>query len=155
MDYLTEFPYYKSSKNILTCISRNVWRCFIRLCNMIQGWHCQGQISNLLAKQIIEQHGRCFTRTRYWLPFASTWVDPWCLGWVRVGLLIALDFCAVLFFFVLFVFILCLVYPMLPVSLNCSFLIAFRFSLTFILNIFVKEHVRLLLCIFKKKEIIR
>jgi hypothetical protein len=47
------------------------------------------------------------------------------------------------------------VYPMLPVSLNCSFLIAFRFSLTFILNIFVKEHVRLLLCIFKKKEIIR
>ena len=99
MDYLTEFPYYKSSKNILTCISRNVWRCFIRLCNMIQGWHCQGQISNLLAKQIIEQHGRCFTRTRYWLPFASTWVDPWCLGWVRVGLFIALDFCAVMFFF--------------------------------------------------------
>jgi hypothetical protein len=84
MDYLTEFPYYKSSKHILTCISRNAWRCFIRLCNMIQGWHCQGQISNLLAKQIIEQHGRCFTRTRYWLPFASTWVDPWWMGtcWV-------------------------------------------------------------------------
>ena len=58
-------------------------------------------------------------------------------------------------FFALFVFILCLVYPMLPVSLNCSFLIAFRFSLTFIWNIFVKEHVRLLLCIFKKKEIIK
>ena len=26
-------------------------------------------------------------------------------------------------FFVLFVFVLCLVYPMLPVSLNCSFLL--------------------------------
>ena len=34
--------------------------------------------------------------------------------------------------FVLFVFVLCLVYPMLPVSLKCSFLIAPPVSLTFI-----------------------
>ena len=33
---------------------------------------------------------------------------------------------------VLFVFVLCLVYPMLPVSLDCPFLIALSVSLTFI-----------------------
>jgi len=33
-------------------------------------------------------------------------------------------FCVVLFCFVLFVLVLCLVFPMLPVSLDCSFLIA-------------------------------
>ena len=47
-------------------------------------------------------------------------------------LLIVLVFCVV--FFVLFVFILCLEYPMLPVSLDCPFLIS-RFSLTFMCNI--------------------
>jgi hypothetical protein len=36
-------------------------------------------------------------------------------------------------FFVLFVFVSSLVHPLLPVSMVCSFLIALRFSLTFIL----------------------
>jgi hypothetical protein len=48
-----------------------------------------------------------------------------------------LFFCVVLF--VLFVFVLCLVFPMLPVFLNCPFLIALSVSLTFI-------------CIMKKKN---
>jgi hypothetical protein len=33
-------------------------------------------------------------------------------------------------FFVLFVFVLCLVYPMLPVSLDCPFLIFFTLYMT-------------------------
>ena len=33
--------------------------------------------------------------------------------------------------FVLFVLVLCLVYPMLPVSLNCLFFIPFRYYLTY------------------------
>ena len=41
--------------------------------------------------------------------------------WVESAFLIFLVFCVVIF--VLFVFILCLVYQMLPVSLNCLFLI--------------------------------
>ena len=47
-------------------------------------------------------------------------------------LLIFLVFCVVLCFGVLFVFILCVVCPMLPVSLECPFLIAPSVSLTFI-----------------------
>jgi hypothetical protein len=35
-------------------------------------------------------------------------------------------------------FVLCLVYPMLLVSLNCPFLIALRYSLTFIYYIFIE-----------------
>jgi len=44
--------------------------------------------------------------------------------------LIFLAFCVVLF--VLFVFVLCLVYPMLPLSLDRPFLIVRRFYATFI-----------------------
>ena len=39
-------------------------------------------------------------------------------------LLIFLIFCVVLCFCVLFVFVLCLMYPMLPFSLDCPFVIA-------------------------------
>ena len=66
---------------------------------------------------------------------ASIWVHfPFLVGSV---LFIFLVFCVVLF--VLFVFVLCLVFPMLPVFLNCPFLIALSVSLTFI-------------CIMKKKS---
>jgi hypothetical protein len=51
------------------------------------------------------------------LPFISTCVHPRLL--VGSVLLIVLVFCV----FPLFVFVLCLVYPMLPVSLDCPFLI--------------------------------
>ena len=54
------------------------------------------------------------------VPFADAWVH---FRFLLVAvLLIVLDFFVV--FFVLFVFILCHVYSMLPVSLDCSFLIA-------------------------------
>jgi hypothetical protein len=65
---------------------------------------------------IYELHGRRLKRGRNCLPFASTWINP--LFWTMV--LMFLVFC-VLF---CFVFILCVVYPMLPVSLHCPFLIA-------------------------------
>ena len=55
-------------------------------------------------------------------PFASTWVHSRCL--VGSVLLICLAFCVVLWFCVFFAFCLCLVCPMLQVSLNCLFLIA-------------------------------
>jgi len=40
--------------------------------------------------------------------------------------------CCVFFYFVLFVFELCLVYPMSPISMDCLFLVAPSVSLTFI-----------------------
>jgi hypothetical protein len=51
---------------------------------------------------------------------------------VRSVLLIILVLCVVLF--ALFVFVLCLMYPMLPVSLYCQFLVwlTIKFTLTFI-----------------------
>ena len=48
-------------------------------------------------------------------------------------------------FFALFVFILCVVYPMLPVSLDCPFLIAPSVFLSFIVNNLLSFFV--LLCI--------
>jgi hypothetical protein len=64
-----------------------------------------------------------FTPGIWWgscLSFESTWVHPrYLVGFV---LFIVLVFCVV--FFVLFVLVLCRVYPMLPVSLDCPFLIA-------------------------------
>jgi len=55
-----------------------------------------------------------YKKQKLLIPFASTWVHPrFLLGSV---LLFFLMFCIV-FCFVLFVFVLCLVYPMLPVSL--------------------------------------
>ena len=47
-------------------------------------------------------------------------------------LLIVLVICVVFLNFVLFVFELCLVYPMSPISLDCLFLVAPSVSLTFI-----------------------
>ena len=52
--------------------------------------------------------------------FASTWADPRIL--VGSVLLICLVFCVLLFG--LLVFVLCLVYPMLSVALDCPFLLA-------------------------------
>jgi hypothetical protein len=60
------------------------------------------------------------TFDRNFLPLVSTCVHPQFL--VGSELLIFLVFCVV--FLVLFVLVLYLVYPMLPVSLDCPFLIA-------------------------------
>ena len=62
------------------------------------------------------------------LSFAGDWVHRRFLA--GSSLLIFLALCVVVF--VLFVFVLCLVYPMLPVSLNYLLVIAPSFSLTFI-----------------------
>ena len=70
---------------------------------------------------VYEQHGGCLIRRRNCLPFASTWVHFQFL--VRSMLIIFVVFDVVLCFFVLFVFVLCLVCPMLPVSLDFPFLI--------------------------------
>jgi len=56
----------------------------------------------------------CFSTS--YVPFGSTWV----FGGVRVAHPFSFLCCV----FVLFVFVLCPVYPMLPVSLDCPFLIA-------------------------------
>ena len=42
-------------------------------------------------------------------------------GWVRVAHLFSFQYCV---FFILFVFSLCLLYPVLPVSLDCPFLVS-------------------------------
>ena len=44
------------------------------------------------------------------------------LTWYCLHIVVSNAYCAV--FFILFVFVLCLVYPMLPVSLDCPLLIA-------------------------------
>jgi len=62
------------------------------------------------------------------LPFAGACVHPWFL--VVSVLLIVLVFCVG--FFVLFVLVLCLVHPMMTVSLDCPFLIAPSVFSTFI-----------------------
>jgi hypothetical protein len=62
------------------------------------------------------------------LSFAGDWVHRRFLAGSALFIFLAL--CIVLF--VLFVFALCLVYPMLPVSLNYLLVIAPSFSLTFI-----------------------
>ena len=71
-------------------------------------------------KQQDKNHGGRLIRNRNCLHFERIWVHPQFL--VGSMLLILLVFCVV--FFVLFVFVLYLVYPMLPVSLDCPFLIA-------------------------------
>ena len=55
----------------------------------------------------------------WWSLCGSTWVHPWCL--VESVWLIFLVFCVV---FLFFVFVLRLVFPMLPVSLDCPFVIS-------------------------------
>ena len=47
-------------------------------------------------------------------------VSPYVFGGVRVARLCSFQGCV----FALFVFVVCLVYPMLPVSMDCPFLIA-------------------------------
>jgi hypothetical protein len=66
---------------------------------------------------IYELHGRRLKRGRNCLPiFASTWVHSLFWSMVLMFLVFCVLFC--------FVFILCVVYPMLPVSLHCPSLIA-------------------------------
>ena len=65
-------------------------------------------------------HGLCLIRDMNWLSFARSWVQPRML--VMFMLLIVLGFFAV--FFALLVFVLFLVYPTLPVFLDCPLLIA-------------------------------
>jgi hypothetical protein len=65
-------------------------------------------------------HGGCYIRTRNCLPFASTWLYPRFV--CRVHVAYHLIFCAVFFF--LLVFVLFLVCPMLPMSVDCPFVIA-------------------------------
>jgi len=69
---------------------------------------------------ILVLHGGCLIRSRNCLSFASTWVHP--DVWWGTCCSSFLVFCVV--FFVLFFFVLYLVYPILPVSLDCQFLIA-------------------------------
>ena len=74
--------------------------------------------------------GGCLLRSKNCLAFASTWVHLQVL--VRSVMLIPLVFCVVFYVLcfmcyvlcVLFVVVLCIVCPMLPVSLDCSFLIS-------------------------------
>jgi hypothetical protein len=69
---------------------------------------------------------RCLIRGRNCLPFANTWFHRWFCRRICVAHLFS--FCVVLcFLFCLFVFVLCLVYTMLPVSLVCPFLISLPF----------------------------
>jgi hypothetical protein len=42
--------------------------------------------------------------------------------------------------FVLFVFVFCFVYPVLPVSLDCPFWLSFRYSLTFIYSCYLPSY---------------
>ena len=63
----------------------------------------------------------------------SIYIDPWFL--MGSMLFISLVFCVVFLF--LLVSVPCLVYPMLSLSLDCQFLIALRFSLTFISNLII------------------
>ena len=71
---------------------------------------------------LYQWHGGCLLRSRHCLSFSNTWVHPAFFDGVRVA-----QFC--LFYVVdcfvfLFVFVLCLAYPMLPVFLDCPFFIA-------------------------------
>ena len=79
----------------------------------------------------LEQPGGCLIRCNNCLPYASTWILPQFFGEVRVTNLFSL-LCCVMFYVlsVLFIFILCVVYPMLTVSLDCPLLITLQFSLT-------------------------
>ena len=78
------------------------------------------------------KHGRCLVRGRSCLPFANIWVHARFYGGVRVAHLFSFLCCC---FFALSVFILCLVHPMLPVSLDSPFLIVPSVSLTFVKDI--------------------
>ena len=71
---------------------------------------------------IYDSHSGCLIRSMNCLPFVSMWIRPQLL--VGSMLLIFLIFCAGLRFCVLFVCVLCLVCPVLPVSLDCLILIA-------------------------------
>jgi hypothetical protein len=77
-------------------------------------------IFKLLFFQYKQQDKKRLIRNRNCLHFERIWVHPQFL--VGSMLLMLSVFCVV--FFVLFVFVLCLMYPMLPVSLDCPFLIA-------------------------------
>jgi len=78
----------------------------------------------------------CTIRVRNCLPFARPCVYPRVL---KVSLLLhILVFCVVLCVCVLLVFALCPVCTVLPVSLDCPFLIALRLSIMFI------EHIKLI-----------
>ena len=77
-------------------------------------------IFKLLFFQYKQQDKERLIRNRNCLHFERIWVHPQFL--VGSMLLMLSVFCVV--FFVLFVFVLCLMYPMLPVSLDCPFLIA-------------------------------
>ena len=69
-----------------------------------------------------KENGEGLIRGSSCLPFASALVHTW--FFVGSMLLIFLVFCFVLSFCALFVFVECLVYPILPVSLDWPFLIA-------------------------------
>ena len=83
------------------------------------------------------------------LHFATTWLHPWEGGFGGVSVLLFLVFCVMLCFGVLFVFVLCLDCLMLPLSLDCPFLIALLFSPTFIYKLHSKFYLLLLtVCIY-------
>ena len=91
----------------------------------------------------------CLIRERNCLPFAIACVHSrFLLGSV---LLIFLVFCAVLILFALFVLVMVLVYPILPVSIDCPYLSIFDRSLCLFSNIYL-HHVWIMIgknsCLF-------
>jgi hypothetical protein len=77
---------------------------------------CNGILHDL---SICVYHGGYLIRGKNCLPFASTWVHTLFFGRVCVSHLFSFLCCVVLF--AMFVFVLCLVCQMLPVSLDCPF----------------------------------
>ena len=71
-------------------------------------------------------------RSRKCLPFASSWDHP--------RLVLVWSVLPIVLVFSGFFFVLIFVCPMLPMSLECSFLIALRFSLKFIYVLYSCDH---------------
>jgi hypothetical protein len=91
---------------------------------------------NFYQTWLFEKLRDCLIRNRRCLPFARTWVHS--VFFVGFVLPIVLDFCFVLSSF-------CVLCPMLPFSLDCSFLIPLQFSITFICKLVQDWSSRLIL----------
>jgi hypothetical protein len=114
----------------MNCLSNTYWLdeqhggCLIRDMNSLSntywideqhgGCLIRGMHSLSNAHWLDEQHGGCLMRDMNCLPFVSTLVHLWFL--VGLALLTFLVFFVVLFF-ILIVFVMCLLNPMLSVSL--------------------------------------
>jgi hypothetical protein len=104
-----------------------IFSIFVPICHILLNEKQTNKQTN--TSWLFETH--CERLIRWWncLPLASIWVHYWFL--VGSVLLTILLFCAVRFFggfflvffivFAVFAFVLCLVYPVFPVSLDCPF----------------------------------